>query len=75
MSKPATIPCLIDPWIPTAQELPDEDICVLIALSDGEVWTGFLDGGAWRFSSADLVDQGEGTTVTHWTHIPVHPNA
>lgn len=62
-------------WIPCSQELPDEEITVLIALSDGEVWTGFLDTGEWRYESADLVDQGEGVTVTHWAHIPAHPNA
>jgi len=47
---------------------------VLIALSDGEVWTGFRDAGDWRYVSGDRVDQGEGTTVTHWAEFPEVPD-
>lgn len=60
-------------WIAADFDLPDDDITVLMALSDGEVWTGFLDDGKWRYVSADPVDQGEGTTVTHWAHLPAFP--
>lgn len=55
--------------------LPDDDMTVLIALSDGEVWTGFLDAGDWRFVSAELVNQGSGVRVTHWAPIPEGPKA
>jgi hypothetical protein len=61
-------------WKDAKEELPDEDLTVLMALSDGEVWTGFLDAGEWRFVSADPVDQGDGTCVTHWADLPPHPN-
>lgn len=61
-------------WIDASKKLPDDETTVLIALSDGEVWTGFHEDGQWRFVCAELVDQGDGTTVTHWAHIPEHPN-
>lgn len=56
-------------WIGVEEDRPDDDITVLIALSDGEVWTGFLDAGQWRFESADPVE----TPVTHWMHFPPPP--
>lgn len=56
-------------WIPVEQSLPDDDMTVLIALDDGEVWTGFLDAGQWRFVSADLVE----ARVTHWMEFPEPP--
>jgi hypothetical protein len=57
-------------WTAVTECLPDDDQCVLIALSDGEVWTGFHDGDAgWRFVSADLV----GDPVTHWMPFPEPP--
>lgn len=62
-------------WKDATKELPDDDMAVLIALSDGEVWTGFHDAGEWRFVSADPVDQGDGTTVTHWADFPAPPRA
>lgn len=62
-------------WHSVNVELPDDDMTVLIALSDGEVWTGFMDAGDWRYVSAELVDQGSGTKVTHWAEFPEPPNA
>lgn len=64
------IPAKFGPWIPCADELPDDEMTVLIALSDGEVWTGFHDEGEWRYVSGDRVDQGEGITVEHWAEFP-----
>lgn len=60
-------------WIDAARKLPDDELVVLVALSDGEVWTGFHDAGEWRYASADPVDQGEGTIVTHWAEFPAPP--
>jgi len=57
-------------WIPVTEKLPDDDLCVLIALADGEVFAGFMDAGRWRYVvSADLVKQ----TVTHWAAMPAGP--
>src|SRR5690348_10222099 len=45
-------PCSVQAaWIAVEDSLPDDEMTVLIALEDGEVWTGFLDGGEWRYVS------------------------
>lgn len=56
-------------WVDAAVELPDDDMAVLVALDDGEVWTGFRDAGQWRYVSADLIEAG----VTHWAEFPAPP--
>jgi len=72
MSATATQP--IVEWKDATTELPDDEQAVLIALSDGEVWTGYRDSGQWVFISGDPVDQGDGTTVTHWSNFPEPPS-
>jgi Protein of unknown function (DUF551) len=56
-------------WIDASQDLPDEEMTVLLALEDGEVWTGFLDAGIWRYVSADTI----AAKVTHWAEFPEPP--
>ena len=56
-------------WIDATKELPDADICVLIAMEDGEVWTGFYGEDGWHYVSADPV----GSQVKHWAHFPEAP--
>lgn len=58
-------------WISVDDQLPDDELSVLIALDDGEVWTGFMDAGDWRFVSADPVT----SRVTHWLNFPEPPGA
>jgi hypothetical protein len=60
-------------WMDATQELPDDEMTVLLALSDGECWTGFHLEGDWRFVCGELVDQGCGTRVTHWAEFPPPP--
>jgi hypothetical protein len=55
--------------VDTSKQLPDDDMTVLIALDDGEVWTGFMDSGVWRYVSADAIEG----TVTHWAAFPAPP--
>jgi hypothetical protein len=57
-------------WIPVGESLPDDDTVVLVALSDGEVWTGYLDAGTWidNVAGAPFVE-----VVTHWQHLPEPP--
>ena len=55
-------------WI-AADQFPDDDLTVLLALEDGEVWTGFRDAGVWRYVSADLIE----ARVTHWSEFPEPP--
>lgn len=56
-------------WTPTTDRLPDDDQCVLIAMEDGEVWTGFHADDRWFYVSADPV----GSPVTHWADFPPPP--
>jgi hypothetical protein len=35
-------------WVASTAELPDADETVILALEDGDVTTGFLDGDTWR---------------------------
>lgn len=59
-------------WVRVAASLRDDGIAVLLALFDGEVWTGYLDGGTWRYASDDVI---EGVAVTHWMDFPEPPHA
>lgn len=57
-------------WRDVWKEMPDDDLTVLVALDDGEVWTGFRDAGQWRYVSADLIS----ARVTHWAEFPLPPS-
>lgn len=57
-------------WIPIGDRLPDADSLVLIATTEREVWTGYLDGETWRFGDGMPA---EWTEVTHWMHFPAAP--
>ena len=61
---------LIDDWTPVSAGLPDDELLVLVALSDDEVWPGFKDGDVWRYVDATPI---EASTVTHWTNLPPAP--
>jgi hypothetical protein len=56
-------------WISVADELPDDEITVLIALSDGEVWTGYRDGDRWLYVSGYEMQ----ASVTHWMNLSEPP--
>jgi len=57
-------------WIAAAEQMPDAEMCVLLALEDGEVWPGFFDGDhGWRYLDAGRVD----IRVIFWADFPVHP--
>ena len=58
-------------WVPVAVKLPDDDQTVLIAMDDGEVWTGYQDSGQWLYVSGDPM----AATVTHWMHLPAPPES
>lgn len=57
-------------WIHVDELLPDDGMTVLIAMSDREVWTGYLDAGQWRYVSGDPI---ESERITHWMDLPCHP--
>ena len=56
-------------WRSVDEDLPDDDATVLIHLQCGEIWTGFLDAGQWRYVSADAIDE----PVLHWAPFPNPP--
>lgn len=56
-------------WIDVTTALPDDDILVLIALDDGEVWPAVRDYGRWIYVSGAEVKQ----PVTDWMHLPAAP--
>lgn len=56
-------------WHDPAALLPDDETTVLVAIEDGEVWTGFLDAGRWRYVSADAIE----ARVLWWAHFPAPP--
>jgi len=58
-------------WTDANTNLPDDDILVLIALDDGEVWPAVRDYGRWIYVSGAEVRQ----NVTHWMHLPAAPGA
>lgn len=60
-------------WVDASKTLPDDESTVLIALSDGEVWTGFNEAGEWRMVDAEPVGLRRGLRVTHWADLPDHP--
>lgn len=57
-------------WIPVAEQLPDDDITVLVA--GLEVELGYHSDGEWISPIGDgaLLD-----TPTHWADLPEHPDA
>jgi len=57
-------------WHRPSAEMPDDEETVLLALDDGEVWTGYHEAGEWRYVSADLCE----ATVVWWARFPDPPN-
>ena len=56
-------------WFDAAVQLPDDETTVLIALDDGEVWTGYVEGDQWLYVTGDPME----AKVTHWQHLPCPP--
>jgi hypothetical protein len=57
-------------WTSVAVQLPDDDITVLLALTDGEVWPGYREGEIWRDTNGYPI---ETSRVAHWMHMPAPP--
>jgi ParB-like chromosome segregation protein Spo0J len=70
-AEPATNKLTVE-WFPVGAKLPDDDITVLAALTDREVWQLYRDGFGWRAMAGDLI---ESERVTHWMHMPEAPSA
>jgi hypothetical protein len=57
------------PWIPTTEGQLDDDITVLMALSNNEVWPGYRSDGQWFFITSDPCSE----TPSHFSEMPRHP--
>ena len=53
-------------WISAAQP-PDDDLNVLVALADSEVWIGYHTADGWCSSDGADIEP------THWTNLPTAP--
>lgn len=53
-------------------QLPDDDITVLVALDDGEVWPAYRSAGLWLYVTGDEIQSAE---VVYWAHMPAHPDS
>lgn len=58
-------------WIEAAEELPDDEMTVLMHLEGGEVWTGFHEDGQWHYIGAETVR----SKVLHWAEYPEPPQS
>lgn len=58
-------------WIPIEQQLPDDDLDVLVYGPEIEVldqtWLGHMDGDLWYDTNLSRIN------VTHWMHLPGPP--
>jgi hypothetical protein len=57
-------------WTKVSVSLPDDEITVLLAFTDGEVWPGYKDGDRWRDLSGIPVGMDR---ITHWMDMPAGP--
>lgn len=56
-------------WTPVSDGGLDDEITVLMALTDNEVWPGFRVDGQWFFVTGDPCSE----TPSHWAEMPRHP--
>ena len=67
-------------WIDVNERLPEEGLTVIVATAEGNVALGFNilgedDEYEWEvdFVPWSLQSEKEGMEVTHWAHLPLHP--
>jgi ParB-like chromosome segregation protein Spo0J len=59
-------------WIPVGTKLPDDELNVLAALTDGDVWPLYRQAGAWIDHTGQRIDDAR---VTYWMDFPPAPVA
>jgi hypothetical protein len=61
-------------WTPVEESLPDAEMTVLMAIDNGETWTGYCDGHEWYDITGMPMDcSAPGARVTHWMDYPPAP--
>lgn len=68
MTTALSLPITSIVWHPTADDPPDDDLVVLTADGDGEVWPDFKLGDQW-FD----IDAGPMPAPRYWCHFPEAP--
>ena len=53
---------------PTAEQLPDDDISVVMLFADGEFELGFHDSGTWRQHDQCAIPADDNPVA--WAHLP-----
>lgn len=59
-------------WIPVSDELPDDEMTVLVVDREGDVMFGFHDAGKWYYESHAFPAH---DAITHWMEMPESPEA
>lgn len=59
-------------WTKCSDALPDDEIAVLLAFADGDVWVGVHHFDGWRSLMTGALFRSQ---VTHWADLPPHPEA
>lgn len=61
--------CMQCDWRAAGEELPDDELTVLVATPDGNepVFLGYKDGEIWRSVNGELIE------VSHWMPLPEPP--
>jgi hypothetical protein len=67
-------------WVDAKERLPEEGLTVIVATAEGNIGLGFNilgedDEYEWEadFVPWGLQSEKEGVEVTHWAHLPLHP--
>lgn len=59
-------------WTIPGDSMPDDDMNVLIAMKDGEVWPAYRSAGVWFYICGGHI---EPDRISHWTDFPEAPTS
>jgi hypothetical protein len=60
-------------WKDAGKELPDDEMTVLVALVDGEVWAGWHEDGRWWYVTGEGERVEFNPQVVWWADFPAPP--
>lgn len=60
-------------WIRTEQQLPDDDIEVLVCTKSEKIYRAVHNDGKWYVADQAIGQRLSASCITHWCH-PVYPN-
>lgn len=59
-------------WIPVGEQLPQDNVAVLVNRDPGGVEMAFRQDGQWGISHTNVL--GSGSAYTHWMSLPAPPD-